>query len=92
MLTNWDGTPGWSQYEDDLGASRHLTVAFNIFVCMQIINMINARKIRDEKNVFEGIHENAMHIGIFLFICVGQFLIVNFGNRALKVCADGLGW
>lgn len=76
MLTNWDGTPNWSQYENELGASRHLTVAFNIFVCMQIVNMINARKIHDEKNVFLGLHENFMYIGIWIFICVGQFVIV----------------
>jgi hypothetical protein len=92
QLTNWDGTPGWSKYENDLGASRHLTIAFNIFVCMQIVNMINARKIHDEKNVFQGIHENFMYIGIFIFICIGQFVIVTWGGRALKVCKDGLPW
>jgi Ca2+ transporting ATPase len=92
QLTNWDGTPGWSKYENEYGASRHLTIAFNIFVCMQIVNMINARKIHDEKNVFQGIHENCMYIGIWLFICVGQFIIVTYGDRALKVCKDGLTW
>ena len=92
MLTNWDGTANWSRYENEYGASRHLSIAFNVFVCMQIVNMINARKIHDEKNVFGGIHENFMYIGIWLFICVGQFVIVQFGDRALKVCGDGLTW
>jgi Ca2+ transporting ATPase len=52
MLTTLGGEPNWSKYENSLGASRHLTVAFNVFVCLQIFNMINARKIHDEKNVF----------------------------------------
>jgi magnesium-transporting ATPase (P-type) len=34
MLSNWDGTPLWSKYEASVGASRHLTVVFNLFVCL----------------------------------------------------------
>lgn len=92
MLTNFDGTPNWSKYENSLGPSRHLSICFNMFVCLQIVNMINARKIHDEKNVFSGIHENFMYIGIWLFICVGQYIIVQFGGRAMKVCVEGLPW
>lgn len=31
---NWDGTPLWSVYEKDNGASRHMTNVFNIFTLM----------------------------------------------------------
>jgi len=40
---------------DDPGPSRHYTIVFNVFVFMQIFNMINSRKINDELNVFKGI-------------------------------------
>jgi hypothetical protein len=32
-----------------------MTNVFNVFVVMQIFNMINARKISDEKNIFSGL-------------------------------------
>lgn len=51
-VIDWDGSPLWSKYEDEHGASRHMSNAFNVFVVLQIFNLINARKINDEKNVF----------------------------------------
>ena len=58
----------------------HFTVIFNTFVCMQIFNEINARKIHGEWNVFSGIHRNF----VFLCVVVGQvsvqILIVQFGS------------
>jgi Ca2+ transporting ATPase len=37
------------------GSSRHITIVFNTFVFLQIFNMLNARKIHDELNTFEGV-------------------------------------
>jgi len=51
--------------------SRHLTIFFNIFVLMQIWNMIAARKINDEINICSGLFTNAMFIGVWLVILVG---------------------
>lgn len=34
MRTNWDGSEGWSKYSSKMGSSRHLTVVFNMFVCL----------------------------------------------------------
>jgi hypothetical protein len=48
--------------------SRHLTVVFNLFVWLQIFNMLCARKINDEVNIFEGIHTNAMFIAVLAAI------------------------
>lgn len=36
------------------GPSRHFTIIFNTFVWMNIFNFLNARRIRDELNIFEG--------------------------------------
>ena len=41
--------------KDKLGPSRHYTFIFNLFVMMQLFNFINARKLKDELNVFESI-------------------------------------
>jgi hypothetical protein len=33
-VQDWDGTPLSSKYSATLGASRHMTNVFNVFVCM----------------------------------------------------------
>lgn len=52
----------------DLGPSRHLTYVFNIFVMMTCFNFLNARKIKDELNIMEGIFRNSLFIIIVIFI------------------------
>lgn len=91
-ITDWDGSALWSKYENKIGASRHMTNVFNVFVVMQIFNMINVRKIHDEKNIFDGITENFTYIIIWLIICVGQALIIEFGSVAMKCNNGGLNY
>ena len=69
-----------------------MTNAFNVFVVMQIFNLINARKIHDEINVFEGIFKNWMYIGVWILIAAGQVIIVEVGSVAMKVSKGGLPW
>jgi len=70
-LKDWDNkTPLWHKYEYSVGPSRHLTVVFNVFVLMQIFNMINARKIRDEFNIVEGLTKSTMFLFIWAIIFV----------------------
>lgn len=40
-LEDWDGTPLFSKYEKEMGASRHFSNVFNIFVVMTIFNIVN---------------------------------------------------
>ena len=65
-LYHLDGTDDYVVYADNpnIGPSRQFTYIFNIFVLLQLTNEINARKIRDEVNVFEGVLRNKMFIGI----------------------------
>jgi Ca2+ transporting ATPase len=70
-LYDWDGTPLYVLKESTYGSSRHMTNVFNIFVVLQIFNMINARKINDEKNIFEGFFTNKMFILVWLAIILG---------------------
>jgi len=99
---NWDGVyvingmksdfEGNDVYNDlyDSTPSRHLSVVFNLFVVFQIYNMLAARKIRDEINIFSGMQTNIMFIAVWLVIVIGQVFIVQFGSIAMKVHVAGL--
>jgi magnesium-transporting ATPase (P-type) len=89
MVQGLDGQDIYRHFEG-FTPSRHLTVVFNLFVLFQIFNMVGARKINDEINILDGIHTNAMFMGVWLVIVFGQILIVQYGGWALKVHLDGL--
>lgn len=74
MPKTFDGRVMYDFYKETT-YSRHLTVVFNVFVLFQIFNMLAARKIHDEKNIFEGVFGNAMFVGVWVVICFGQYLI-----------------
>lgn len=75
---------------NDLTPSRHLTIFFNIFVIMQIFNMIAARKINDELNIFSGLSTNAMFQSVWIIILVGQVVITQFSGQFFQVHINGL--
>lgn len=52
--------------------SLHFSIIFNAFVLMTLFNEINARKIRNERNVFSGIHRNHVFVLIWVFCFIGQ--------------------
>lgn len=87
-----DGSKDYREYFDDLdiGPSRHFTYIFNIFVLMQIFNQLNCRRIRDEWNIFEGIHKSYLFIIIWFLTILVQALIVQFGGFAFNTHLDGL--
>jgi P-type Ca2+ transporter type 2B len=66
-------------------ASQHFTLIFNAFVLMTLFNEINARKIHNERNVFEGILKNPFFVVIWLICFGGQIFIVNFGGIVFNV-------
>jgi len=67
MLETVDLEPLYSKYKH-ITPSRHLSIIFNMFVWMQIFNMLCARKINDEINFMKGMETNAMFIAVILFI------------------------
>lgn len=70
----------WNNYN-----GYHFTIFFNIFVFMQVINSINARKLlKSEINVLENIFNNGLYLLIQGIIILGQILMVTFGGRALR--------
>lgn len=93
---DWDQSPLYSAKEEAWGPSRQFTNVFNVFVWLQIFNMLNTRKINDEKNVWSGFFENFTFLTIWLIIIGGQVLIVIFGGIALKCASNppiaGVHW
>jgi len=49
--------------------------------------MIAARKINDEFNIFADLFANWIFITVWIIICIGQFLIVQYGGSLLD-CSD----
>ncbi|CAK4296027.1 unnamed protein product [Aphanomyces euteiches] len=62
--------------------SQHFTIVFNTFVFLQLFNELNARKIHDEMNVFQGLWGNHMFLGISIFQVGAQAIICQLGGRA----------
>jgi len=67
-----------------------MTNVFNVFVVMQIFNMINVRKVNDEKNIFDGILNNPYYIIIWIIIVGGQVIIIELTGETFKVSKYGL--
>lgn len=67
-------------------------MVFTAFVLMQIFNMINARKINDELNIFEGLTKNSMFIIIWIAILILQVLITQLTQDVFEVNREGLYW
>jgi Ca2+ transporting ATPase len=84
-LYDWDGEPLFIEFVKHKGSSRHLSNVFNIFVVMAIFNILNARIINDDFNIFSGVLNNYTFCFVFIFICVAQGIIVEFGSDAMKI-------
>jgi P-type Ca2+ transporter type 2B len=85
------GFPPGDEVEDELDEnSVHYTLIFNSFVFMTLFNEINARKLKGEFNVFKGITNNPLFLGILITTAGMQCLIVQYGSVAFKVAQGGL--
>lgn len=73
------------ELEDTRGNSRHFTYSFCIFVMMQVLNFVNARKIDDTLNTFEGILKSHLFIIIVCTIFVLQISLATLASLPLKL-------
>ena len=89
-LYDWDGQPLFINFIKEKGSSRHLSNVFNIFVVMAIFNILNARIINDDFNIFKGLFNNMTFVVVFIFISIAQGIIVQFGSDAMKISQGGL--
>lgn len=86
---DWDDEPLYQKYIRADGDSRHMTWVFNFFVFMQVWNMICARKIHDEFNIFDGLTGNLAFLLVWLFIFFGQ-IGISFAGRIFRLHPSGL--
>lgn len=56
------------------------TVVFHAFVCMQLFNQVNARKVGDEANVLSGAAANRLFVGVLAAEVALQAAIVQWGG------------
>lgn len=63
---------------------------FNIFIFMQIYNLLNCRKIDETINFFEGLNRNIVFVMVWCFIFTAQILLGQYGGLFFSVYVDGL--
>lgn len=80
-------TPDQHENWDHTEKMLHYTIIFQVFVFMQIFNLINSRKIFDEKNVFSYFFNNVWFIVIFLLTIIIQMILVEIGGKFVKTYA-----
>ncbi|KAG0238257.1 hypothetical protein BGW42_006537 [Actinomortierella wolfii] len=69
------------------------TIVFNTYVCLQIFNEVNCRRLDNRLNIFSGITKNYYFMVIFVIMWVLQALIVQFGGTAFDTTAiNGFHW
>lgn len=73
-------------------SSRHMTFIFNLFIWLQIINMIASRKIHDELNICNGFWANPAFLIIWVIIVVVNFCIIQYAGAFFSLHPDGLSW
>lgn len=86
----FNGEPLYLDHIKEYGPSRHYTMVFTTFVMLQVFNMLNARKINDEANIFSGVTDNPMFMTIWLGIFVVQIFISQFTADVFQVHRQGL--
>ena len=68
-----------------------LTFIFNMFVFMQVFNLMNCRKCHSgEYNIFRGMFKNSIFLFVISLIVGVQMIFVNFGGRVVRT--QKLSW
>lgn len=84
-------TPDMAEDYEHTQKMLHYTIIFQVFVFMQIFNLINSRKIGDnEINVFKDFFNNKWFIIIFFVTILIQCALVELGGTAVKTYALNL--
>ena len=69
----------------ELYATTHYTLIFNVFVFMQLFNEICCRIIDDNFNIFFRIQTNLSFFLIFSIEVIGQIIIIEFSKMVFKI-------
>merc|ERR1711967_119854 len=96
MIYTPDWMAGLPENDDDPDnprtgeGSKRYTMVFNTFVLMQLFNEYNSRKLFGEINIFGGLAQNPLFLGISVVTMILQVIAAMVGGQALKVHPDGL--
>ncbi|KAF4547498.1 Cation transporting ATPase-like protein [Elsinoe fawcettii] len=72
-------------YDSEREQRQLRTLVFNVFVWMQIFNQVNARRLDNHFNIFEGITRNKFFALMCCIMIGGQTLIIFVGGSAFSV-------
>jgi Ca2+-transporting ATPase len=61
-----------------------VSIIFNAFIFCQIFNEYNARFILSETNVFSGLAQNPVFIGVSIFTFLSQIMLIEVGGEFVK--------
>lgn len=81
-------TFAYKEHDPSVDASVHLTYVFNVFVFMQVFNLINSRRIMDEFDTLKNIQKSKIFLFVLVFIVILQILIINNGGRTFSISSD----
>ena len=79
-----------ASYEEKDKPTEHGTILFNAFVWMQIFNEINSRKVHGERNVFKGVFNNYIFVGVVFGTTCAQIILIQFGGYAFSTTGKTL--
>eukprot|EP00388_Colpodella_angusta_P026191 GDKK01004744.1.p1 GENE.GDKK01004744.1~~GDKK01004744.1.p1 ORF type:complete len:251 (+),score=28.55 GDKK01004744.1:62-754(+) len=79
-LQLWVLNFGYKYFGVEREGKEHLTIVFNIFVLLQVVNEFNARILGGKINVFSGLHRAQMFLFIILVTVVVQVIGVTYAG------------
>ncbi|XJO77087.1 hypothetical protein BDV3_001720 [Batrachochytrium dendrobatidis] len=82
MIDTWAPASSVVHPPEDLAgypSKRARTILFTTFICMQITNLICARQLNNELNIFAGFFRNRIFLGILAIILIIQIAAVTVG-------------
>jgi P-type Ca2+ transporter type 2B len=85
-----DLSSAFKAYNNNMGATSHMSIIFNVFVIYTLFNQMNARIIDDTPNIFHRFFANPWFIVITGIEMGLQILLMEFGSNAFKVSKGGL--
>eukprot|EP01062_Namystynia_karyoxenos_P005804 TRINITY_DN11_c1_g1_i4.p1 TRINITY_DN11_c1_g1~~TRINITY_DN11_c1_g1_i4.p1 ORF type:complete len:1079 (+),score=476.12 TRINITY_DN11_c1_g1_i4:133-3237(+) len=83
VLQLWLLHRGWQWFEVPEDSDAHLTIIFNTFVLLQVVNEFNARKIRNEWNLFGGLLRAKLFMVIIVITVVVQVAAVQYAGKMM---------
>lgn len=92
VLTMHASTLDWFDLSlDDYSKRPHYTIVFNVFVLLNVFNMLNCRKVHDELKIWEHLTSSYFLESILSVIVVMQFVIVQFGGEITQTTPLSFG-